>query len=102
MTEDGLRVASKKSSGRSMQSAAEDAAVANFGQLTAYPSPVNTTADTATFGSSFVLWDNLWGTNYIMWWPFIVPPPAAYAASSAYFPGASNNNMLSRFTITLT
>ena len=62
-------------------------------------SPVNSTADTTTYGSSFVLWDNLWGTNYIMWWPFVVPPPADYARSSRYFPTRSNNDMLSRFTI---
>ena len=43
-----------------------DAGVANFGNLTAYPSPVHTDADVQAFGSSFVLWDNLWGTNYIM------------------------------------
>lgn len=41
-----------------------DAGLGNFGELTAYPSPVNTSADTNTFGSSFVLFDNLWGTNY--------------------------------------
>ena len=38
-----------------------DAGLANFGQLTAYPSPVNTSADTKTYGASFVLFDNLWG-----------------------------------------
>ena len=72
--------------------------VANFGKLTAYPSPVNETADTATFGGSFVLWDNLWGTNYVMWWPFS-PPPDQYAGSSAYFPASWNNDMVSRFTL---
>ena len=30
-----------------------DAGLANFGQLTAYPSPVNVSADTRTFGSLF-------------------------------------------------
>jgi hypothetical protein len=77
-----------------------DSAVANFGELTAYPSPVNVTADTDTYGSSFVLWDNLWGTNYVMWWPF-APPPEQYAGSSPYFPQSWNNDMSSRFTITL-
>ena len=50
-----------------------DAGLANFGELTAYPSPVNTSADTSTYGASFVLFDNLWGTNYVEWWPFQVP-----------------------------
>ena len=36
-----------------------DAGLANFGALTAYPSPVNASADTKSFGSSFVLFDNL-------------------------------------------
>ena len=74
-----------------------DAAVVNFGELTAYPSPVHSDPDTLNFGASFVLWDNLWGTNYIMWWPFIVPPPAPYGSSSAYFPSSWNNDMISRF-----
>ena len=38
-----------------------DAAVLNFGELTAYPSPVLTEPDTDRFGASFLLWDNLWG-----------------------------------------
>jgi len=40
------------------------------------------------------------GTNYVMWWPFVVPPPAPYASSSAYFPTSSNNDMVSRYKIT--
>ena len=47
----------------SMQIGSTDAGLANFGELTAYPSPVNTSADTKTYGASFVLFDNLWGTN---------------------------------------
>lgn len=96
MTEAGLRVSVGT---RTMTIATQDAAVANFGQLTAYPSPVHTDANTTAYGSSFVLWDNLWGTNYVMWWPFVVPPPTQYAASSQYFPQAWNNDMVSRFTI---
>jgi len=76
-----------------------DAGVANFGNLTAYPSPVHTDADTTMFGSSFVLWDNLWGTNYIMWWPFEQPPPQQYSKSQKYFPAAWNDHMVSRYTM---
>ena len=97
--EGGLRATTDN--GRSLNIAALDAAVANFGELNAYPSPVNTTADTRSFGSSFCLWDNLWGTNYVMWWPFMVPPPDQYSASSKYFPSESNNDMVSRFTMTM-
>lgn len=46
--------------GQSFAVETTDAAVANFGNLTAYPSPVHTDADTETYGASFVLWDNLW------------------------------------------
>ena len=99
ITEAGLRVTA--ADGHMMHIEAADAAVANFGELTAYPSPVNVTADTDRFGASFLLWDNLWGTNYVMWWPFVVPPPAQYAVSAKYFPARSNRNMMSRFTIRL-
>jgi len=50
--EGGLRF--NTSGGGSMQIASTDAGLANFGELTAYPSPVNTSADTATYGASFV------------------------------------------------
>ena len=40
---------------RTMSVSAMDAAVANFGELTGYPSPVNITADTQTYGASYVL-----------------------------------------------
>lgn len=40
-----------------------------FGNFTGYPTAVNAAPD-VSFGASTVLWDNLWGTNYIMWYPF--------------------------------
>ncbi len=40
-------------------------------------------------------------TNYVMWWPFVVPPPSPYEGSAQYFPVESNNDMVSRYTITL-
>jgi hypothetical protein len=43
-----------------------DCAVANFGALTAYPSPVHNDADTDSFGSSFVLW-------YALLLPLLLP-----------------------------
>lgn len=85
---------------KSLFVSAADAAVVNFGELNAYPSPVHSDPDTLNFGASFVLWDNLWGTNYVMWWPFVVPPPEPYGSSSAYFPSSWNNDMMSRFQIT--
>ena len=44
--------------------------------------PVTGTPDTDDYGTSFVLWDNLWGTNYVMWWP-MGAPNSTYADSLA-------------------
>jgi len=96
--EAGIRV---EVAGRRLSVSSMDAAVVNFGDLTAYPSPVHSGPDTLAFGGSFVLWDNLWGTNYVMWWPFIVPPPDPYSSSSTYFPSSWNNDMISRFQISM-
>ena len=51
------------SGGQRMSVSALDAAVVNFGELTAYPYLYNTIPDTDQFGASFLLWDNLWGTT---------------------------------------
>eukprot|EP00041_Stephanoeca_diplocostata_P034203 m.1150901 g.1150901 ORF g.1150901 m.1150901 type:complete len:780 (+) comp24479_c0_seq2:116-2455(+) len=87
---------------KSFSVASMDAGVVNFGALTAYPSPVHNDANTTGHGSSFVLWDNLWGTNYVMWWPFQQPPPPQYAASSKYFPADWNSHMTFRYTLNVT
>mmetsp|Transcript_43781 Transcript_43781/g.76864 ORF Transcript_43781/g.76864 Transcript_43781/m.76864 type:complete len:807 (+) Transcript_43781:83-2503(+) len=84
---------------RQMLVSSLDAAVVNFGELTAYPSPVHNDPDTENFGASFLLWDNLWGTNYVMWWPFIATPPESYASSGNYFPSNWNDDIVSRFHI---
>jgi hypothetical protein len=76
------------------------AAIASFGNLTAYPYPVQPQPDTADFGASFVVYDNLWGVNYILWFPFNATAPEAFASSSEYFPTPWNSHLLSRFTIT--
>lgn len=94
--EDGFRL---DAGDRQMVVSSLDAAVVNFGELTAYPSPVHSDPDTENFGGSFLLWDNLWGTNYVMWWPFVAIPPERYASSGNYFPPAWNNDMISRFRI---
>ena len=79
-----------------MRLSSMDAAVVNLGNLSAYPSPVNVTPDLGHGGASFVLWDNLWGTNYIMWWPFH-DPPELYNATTEYFPPNWTSDMLYRF-----
>ena len=77
----------------------QDSAVASFGMLNAYPIPTNKTADVDDHGVSFVMWDNLWGTNYVQWWPFVVPPPPEYTASSDYFPMQGNADFAARFAM---
>jgi hypothetical protein len=46
-----------------------DAAIVCLGEPTGYPLPMNVSVNVAD-GVSSLLWDNLWGTNYIMWYPF--------------------------------
>jgi len=100
VSQKGLR-ASRRGGAETLEISSVDFAVANFGALQAYPSPINTTADTKTHGASFVLWDNLWGTNYVMWWPFVVPPPDPYASCASYFPVDGNSDMIGRLSLKL-
>ena len=75
-----------------------DSPVTTFGFDTAYPSSTHKDPNVNNFGTSFVLWDNLWGTNYVLWWPFEAPP-LEYVNSAAYFPESWNNNFVSRYQI---
>lgn len=68
-----------------------DAGVVCVGEPSGYPEPSTQTADAAAFGVSSVLWGNLWGTNYIMWYPF--------ASSSAEVPTPADPDLLFRYTI---
>jgi len=57
-----------------------DSALVAFGGPDAFPTPiVNETSDVLKYGANAILWDNLWGTNYIMWYPF-----ANYSADIKY------------------
>eukprot|EP01050_Picozoa_sp_SAG11_P010022 SAG11_NODE_984_length_6296_cov_3.033887_5_plen_147_part_00 len=47
-----------------------DAALVRWGTPAPFPTPMLTPVDTAK-GASFVLWDNLYNTNYVLWWPFM-------------------------------
>ena len=47
-----------------------DAKVLNLGIPSGFPTPEFSAADVSDFGISTVLWNNLWGTNYVMWYPF--------------------------------
>ena len=52
--------------GSSLSIGVWDAPIVNLGLPDAYPTPTNATAD-MSYGVSSVLYDNLWGTNYVMW-----------------------------------
>merc|ERR1712050_318565 len=47
-----------------------DAGVTCFGKPSAFPTPTNKRPDILHHGFSSVLWNNIWGTNYVMWFPF--------------------------------
>ena len=46
-----------------------DAGIVCVGEPTGFPTPLDEEPD-PTQGVGAMLWNNLWGTNYIMWWPF--------------------------------
>jgi len=56
-----------------------DCGLACLGEPQAFPTPVDATPDVKKYGANAILWDNLWGTNYVMWYPF-----AAESASLQY------------------
>ena len=99
VTDEGIRArSSRRGNEQQMSVESYDAVVASFGLETAYPIPTNVDPNPEAFGSSFVLWDNLWGTNYVMWWPF-PPPPVEYSMSSEYFPPSWNRDFTSRYNV---
>ena len=53
-----------------IQITSRDAAVVGWGAPWAFPTPMSEQPDIQTYGGSFNLWNNLWGTNYVMWYPF--------------------------------
>jgi hypothetical protein len=60
-----------KPAGRpSMQILSKDAAVVGFGIPNGFPVPLAESPNIKEYGASFCLWNNLWGTNYVMWYPF--------------------------------
>ena len=97
VTDNGIRATNMKTN-RVMSIFSFDSTVATFGKDTAYPSPTHVNPDVNDFGTSFVLWDNLWGTNYILWWPF-EKPPKEYMDSATYFPDNWTTDFISRYQI---
>jgi hypothetical protein len=46
-----------------------DTPLVSLGAHTAFPVPF--TAPDMTQGFSFLLYNNIWGTNYVMWYPYL-------------------------------
>jgi hypothetical protein len=55
---------------RSITITSLDSAVVSIGVPYPFPIPLDVEAD-PFFGSHFMLYDNIWGTNYIQWYPYL-------------------------------
>ena len=51
-----------------------DAAIVTPGFPTPFPTPLS--PPDLSFGVHFHLWNNIWGTNYVMWFPFLPSEPS--------------------------
>jgi hypothetical protein len=47
-----------------------DAAVVSLGPPSPFPIPLQPSPDTSS-GVSFALFNNIWNTNYILWYPYL-------------------------------
>eukprot|EP01113_Clastostelium_recurvatum_P021530 TRINITY_DN2551_c0_g1_i3.p1 TRINITY_DN2551_c0_g1~~TRINITY_DN2551_c0_g1_i3.p1 ORF type:complete len:171 (-),score=60.77 TRINITY_DN2551_c0_g1_i3:49-561(-) len=56
--------------GRSFSVRTVDAPVVSYGPRSAFPTPVAGPLPNTTSSFHFNLYNNIWGTNYIMWYPF--------------------------------
>lgn len=83
----GVRV--EQADGHSLMFSILDAPVVSMGLQNGYPIPTNQTAN-MDYGFSSLLYDNLWGTNYVMWWPF----------NQNYQPVPGEENMVLRYQLT--
>ena len=90
----GSGVRYNSSAGRSIAIEAVDAPVVNLGEPLGLPVPCEkvdkpwaAVPDVDTFGVSSVLWNNLWGTNYVQWYPF----------NRHFEPVAGEENFISRY-----
>ena len=67
--ETGVRYAASRSA---LAIGSPDAALVRWGMPAPFPTPMITPVELGG-GASFVLWDNLYNTNYVLWWPFLRP-----------------------------
>ena len=49
-----------------------DAGLVVWGDPDPFPTPIHEDPDMEE-GASFLLYDNIWNTNYVFWWPYEVP-----------------------------
>jgi MFS family permease len=50
----------------------KDAGLVVWGKPDPFPTPIHAQPDMGE-GASFMLYDNIWNTNYVFWWPFETP-----------------------------
>jgi len=50
----------------------KDAAMVAFDSPNPFPTPIHGNPNLSE-GASFLLWNNIWNTNYVFWWPYNVP-----------------------------
>lgn len=81
---------------RYLEIEAMDAPVINLGEPLGFPIPCeeledpwDVEPDLDTFGVSSVFWNNLWGTNYVQWYPF----------NRNYVPVAGEEIFISRYNL---
>eukprot|EP00656_Telonema_subtile_P005519 TRINITY_DN1250_c0_g2_i2.p1 TRINITY_DN1250_c0_g2~~TRINITY_DN1250_c0_g2_i2.p1 ORF type:complete len:838 (-),score=162.47 TRINITY_DN1250_c0_g2_i2:112-2625(-) len=75
---------------------AVDTPVINLGEPLGFPVPCevekepwNVEPDLEQFGVSSIFWNNLWGTNYVQWFPY----------NTGYSPVAGEENFISRYNL---
>lgn len=61
-----------------------DAGIITPGQPDGLPTPTTASPDFSQ-GTSVMLWDNLWGTNYVMWWPYFLNGKPVEGEENALF-----------------
>jgi len=81
---------------RTLNLEAFDTPVINLGEPLGFPVPCeaqddpwNAEPDLAQYGVSSILWNNLWGTNYVQWFPY----------NQNYQPVQGEQNFISRYNL---
>ena len=60
-----------------------DVPLVAWGAPTPFPTPIHGATDVSQ-GASFLLWDNIWNTNYVFWWPYDTASPEVVTDNVAF------------------